>query len=93
MLLRCPRRKQTPDGFREEFSFRAVIAPLFASPLAKPWRDFLALVRSEMKIARSIKSPQGIAFSLFHTNHQVQTRTLKTEGCGTHVTSVINKDK
>jgi hypothetical protein len=47
----------------------------------------------EMKVARSIKSPQGIAFRLFHTNHQVKTRTLKTEGCGTHVTSVINKDK
>jgi hypothetical protein len=37
----------------------------------------------EMKIARSIKSPQRIACRFFHTNRQVKIRTLKTEGCGT----------
>jgi hypothetical protein len=36
-----------------------------------------------MKITRSIKSPQGIAFRFFHANRQVKIRTLKTEGCGT----------
>ena len=36
-----------------------------------------------MKIARSIKSPQRIAFRFFHTNGRVKIRTLKTEGYGT----------
>jgi hypothetical protein len=45
----------------------------------------------EMKITRSIKSPQRIAFRFFHANRQVKTRTLKTEGCGTRYTSRIHQ--
>src|ERR1700682_1438599 len=42
----------------------------------------IATEGDEMQVARSIKSPQRIAFRLFHAR-QVNIRTLKTEGCGT----------
>jgi hypothetical protein len=39
--------------------------------------------RDEMKIARSMKSPQCIASRFLRANRRVKNRTLKTEGCGT----------
>ena len=43
----------------------------------------IATEGDEMQVARSIKSPQRIAFRFFHADRQVNIRTLRTEGCGT----------
>src|ERR1700682_5408053 len=52
----------------------------------------IATEGDERQVARSIKSPQSIAFRFFHANRQVNIRTLRTEGCATRPVYAILVD-
>ena len=54
-------------------NFYKAVARTDASEIRPP----RATACDEMQVARSIKSPQRIAFRFFHTNRQVKVRTLR----------------